>query len=84
MIKAPWTPTQVKNLTERQQATELNPYTCQCSARLVPMTGGWFCAECDCVMQDWAHTSDVTGQFKDLIAYRKKLDAEIDAFLAEV
>ena len=84
MIKAPWTPTQVKNLTDRQQEKDLHPYTCECSARLVPMTGGWFCAECDRVVQDWAHTHDVTGKFKDLVEYRKKLDASIDAFLAEV
>ena len=90
MIKAPWNPTQVKNLTDRQQCKHLHPYTCgHCSendetTELLPCGDGWYCPRCDCMVQDWAHTHDVTGKFKDLVSFRQKLDSEIDALLAEV
>lgn len=84
MIKAPWNKKQVHNLFERQECETMHPYTCLCGTKFVPTVDGWWCNDCQGVMQDWAHTSDVTDKFKDLIAFRAKLDSEIDALLTEV
>ena len=81
MIKAPWTPTQVQNLEQRQRRRDMHPYTCQCGDRLWPHTRGWYCINCDKIVQDWAHSSDVTGEFHKLADFRQRLNDEIDASL---
>lgn len=87
MIKAPWTAKQIQNLEARQIRFGLHPYTCgNCSGQgettdLIPHRDGWYCPRCDFMVQDWAHSSDVTGEFHKLADFRQRLNDEIDASL---
>jgi len=83
MIKAPWTTAQIENLRKRQAEPTLHSYTCDdCGNDLYPTEQGWECYTDGCnYTQDWAHTSDVTGEFQSLVDFRKHLDSKIDASL---
>jgi hypothetical protein len=64
IIKAPWTPEQVKALNEYQEGGWMHPFTCGGNNRdanhldgegiLVATVYGWVCPYCD-YEQDWAH-----------------------------
>jgi hypothetical protein len=61
IMKAPFTPDQVKALNAYQEAGMLHPFTCpgdheHCYDRreLIATTSGWVC-QCGRYTQDWAH-----------------------------
>lgn len=55
---APWNQEQVINLYYRQGNKNLHPYTCNCGKMLIPMMNGWFCIDCEKIVQKWAYQSD--------------------------
>jgi hypothetical protein len=83
MIKAPWTAEQVENLRKRQAEPTMHSYTCgDCGNDMYPTEHGWECYTDGCnSTQDWAHTSDVTGEFHGLADFRHRLNDEIDALV---
>jgi hypothetical protein len=88
MAKAPWTEEQVKSLAERQACGAMHEYTCgECpgiKAELIPTPDGWFCPQCEKLVQDWAHRSDADGEWRKLAEWRLNICKEMDATLEEM
>lgn len=73
MEKDKFTPDEVRNLAEYQQAGAMHPFTCPNRGdgnhrnvfgdlgALVPTVRGWICPFCD-YTQDWAHEPMKTGE----------------------
>jgi hypothetical protein len=65
IVRAPWTPSQIKALDKHQQRLDIHPYTCANRSQplhngdglLCPGPSGWHCHACD-YTQDWAHRTD--------------------------
>ena len=58
LIKAPWSQTQIENLTRWQKRGDVHEYTCphdhgDKSRVLIATPNGWVCENCD-YTQDWA------------------------------
>ena len=58
-----WTKDQVTNLRKRQTLLHLHEYNCGCGKLLTPTRCGWYCIKCKKITQDWAHASDLNGEF---------------------
>ena len=71
---APWSPEQIKNLTEYQKIQPLHPFTCGCSGDVIltPTTDGWVCPKGCGYVQDWAYDYMANGEavkvHKDMMA----------------
>lgn len=59
MIKAPWTPDQVKNLQDYQNNGRFHPFTGTNSkgqkVDLIPTIDGWIAEPDGPIVQDWCH-----------------------------
>lgn len=58
ILKAPWTPGQIKMLDERQTDGRRHPHTCICGYSLEAFGDGWHCENQCGYTQDWCYKAD--------------------------
>ena len=54
-----WTVEEVLKLEKWQHSLERHPYTCFCLHILSATPRGWYCENCDEIVQTWAHAKDL-------------------------
>lgn len=71
IVKAPFTPEQVKSLNDYQDSGVFHPFTCECRANLIATEKGWICNCCN-YTQNWAHDFMLDGSWRQFeIQFRR-------------
>lgn len=81
MIYVLWSKGEIVNLGAFQKAKNLQSYRCDCGVDLKPTDLGWYCINCEKIIQNWAHDMDVVGDLHSLILFRERLDRDIDKII---